>query len=177
MNKKLSKYINLILIFLTILFIFMLINNKKSSYNSKNMKKISLLKQLDENNNKLKELTLLKIKNVNILNDKNNEIISIKEEISKKSISSNEFKKIIYYLSEKAELSLIDIGEEQIIKSFQNFKLCYSSIEFKGSLVSLGRFLYFINKIDEYIDNSKFNMKLIGDKFIINLGYIRSDIE
>ena len=175
MDKNMEKYIDYAVILLTFLFSIMFFNDKRQKYN-KSMYELNLLKKEILNKN-------IDLKNLYNKNDKiNSEIEKENEKIKKEldyidknySISSNEFKKIIYTFSNKSGLVLDDITNEQKIRTYFNYSLSYVGIKLKGDLISLSKFIYFIQNASKYIDGSKFSMLITSKSFILNIGYINN---
>lgn len=172
MNKYLDKYIGFCFLFLSIIFSLIVFKDKHYKYitkyyeNQNLLNKIKLCEQniIDLNNNK-KELE----KKVLVNNEK---IEHLKNELDVYSITENEFKKIMYNLSNKAGLNLIDITLKNKIDTTYNYNLNYSNVCLKGDLISLGKFLYYLNKIPFYIDTKYFSLSIKADKQILNLGYV-----
>lgn len=175
MDKNMGEYIDYAVILLTFVFSIMFFNDKRQKYNT-SMYELNVLKKEILNKN-------IDLKNLYDKNDKiNSEIEKENKKIEKElddidkhySISSNEFKKIMYTFSNESGLVLDDITNEQKIRTYFNYSLSYVGIKLKGDLISLSKFIYLIQNASKYIDGSKFSMLITSNSFILNIGYINN---
>lgn len=178
MNKYIDKYIDYFIILFTFIFSIIIFSTRKSKY-YKTVYELNILeKNLSEKEIILKEL-YSKDKLVDI--DKKNKLALIdeyKNELSKNySMSSSEFKKVLYALSKESSLILEDITKEQKILNFMSFSLNYLTIKFKGDLESFSKFIFSIQNLKKYIDTKRISFDIIADSFIVNIGYINSGVD
>lgn len=175
MNKNMEKYIDYALILLAFVFLVMFLNDKRQRYNT-SIYELNVLKK--DILNKNIELENLYDKNNKINNEIEKENRKIKKELDEidknYSLSSNEFKKMIYKFSNDSGLVLEDITNEQKLRTYFDYSLLYVGIKLKGDLVSLSKFIYMIQNANKYIDGSKFSMTVTSNSFILNLGYINN---
>ncbi|WP_068267498.1 hypothetical protein [Caviibacter abscessus] len=175
MNKYIDKYVDYLMILFTLIFSIIIFSIKKSKYD-KVIYELNIL----ENKFLEKEIQLkdLYSKYKLIDSDKNNKLVKINEfknNLDKSySISSNDFKKIIYSFSRESSLILEEITKEQKIFNFLNFSLNYLTIKFKGDLESFSKFIYLIQNSDKYIDTKRISFDIMSDNFIVNIGHISS---
>lgn len=175
--KKIDKYLSIVIIIFSIFLIFMFITTNKEKYKAKNIQLIKMKREIENYNREIFSIDEQISKKENILSTKIEEIKILKNKIDdNKCININEFKKIIYSLTEIAKIDLKQITKEQNIKFFLDYKLVNVNIELNGNLLSLGKFLYYMDKLERYIDTGRFYMKLNEKSFVIGISYLTKDI-
>lgn len=177
MNKQLENYIGLIFFSFSVLISIYLMNTAYNKYKIKGYEKLDIINKLKINEDEIKDLKStkkeLEDKIVNYQDSLNNK----KDMLATYELSDNDFKKIMYKLAQTSGLRLINMTKKQKISNFFDYKLYYSNIKLKGDLISLGKFLYYINKIPYHIDTEKFTLNISGDVQILNLGYLQKGDE
>lgn len=172
MNKYLDKYIGLFFIFLSIIFSLILFQDKRNKYIHKYYEMQNNISKIKMCENSLKELEDEKKqleKNLLNLNDQKKVVI---EKLNEYAINDNEFKKIIYSFVKKSNLKLEEITEKKAVDNLLGYKLNYVNVCTNGDLVSLGKLLYYLNKIPYHVDTKYFTLSVKGTKQILNLGYV-----
>lgn len=125
------------------------------------------------NSNKLKEEELnylkLELEDLYKININKKSINSINYEF----VEDNDFFNRVYELCYEEGLVLINISN--IVEKSRNDEYILNYVEFKlnGTLEQLGKFLKKIYEDKIYIDNSRTNINLNYNEYIISLGYIR----
>ena len=166
MNKNIEKYIDYAVILLAFVFSVMFLNDKRQRYNTSIYELNVLKKDILNKNIELKNLYDKNNKINNEIEKENRKIKKELDEIDKNySLSSNEFKKMIYKFSNDSGL---------VLRTYFDYSLLYVGIRLKGDLVSLSKFIYMIQNASKYIDGSKFSMIVTSNSFILNLRYINN---
>lgn len=176
MTKYIEKYIGICFITLSIFSSVLIFNTKKTKYMTKFLYNKNILNNIKADELQINDLVNEKNSLETKVIENNNKISDIKNKLEDYVITEDEFKKIMYSLASKSGLKLIKITKKQQFSNFFEYSLCYSNVQLKGDLSSLGRFLYYINHIPKHIDTSKFSLSVNQDNQILNLGYIEKKV-